>query len=1328
MCSGGDFVKIRPKGYLLAVLCVIALLAAIPDAWGQASTSLRGTVTDPSGAAIPSATVRLTNAGTNLQRTASADQSGNYVFSQVLPGSYILEVEAQGFAKYRQTGIQLLVNLPATVDVQMKIGQSAETVTVTEQAPLLNTTDASIGQSMGKGEIESLPLEEGNVVQLLSLQPGVVYTTNRTDSDNMTDTRSGAVNGERSDQSNVTLDGVDVNDQGNGFAFTSVLPVTIDSVQEFRVSTSNYDAQQGRSAGAEVALVTTGGTNTFHGDAYEFNRTAFGEANDYFIKKAEADAGQPNKAPQLTHNVFGGSIGGPVRKNRLFFFLSYEGHRFAQATSQVREIPTATLRDGVILYPCADATQCPGGSVTGVSGQTYTFGSGRNALGPAQLTAIDPLHIGPSTAAMSYLNSYPLPNDTTVGDGLNFSGFRFAGPNPAKTDWLIARIDYQITANGNHTLFFRGSGRDDSVVTAPEFLPTSSAAENTQVDLSKGFVVGYTALLRSNLVNNLRYGLTKQSLGNAGDTSQPWIYIRNLDQGITRSSNFTFPVHNIVDDLTWSKGNHSLAFGANLRLIYNGITSFGNSFSDAYANASWLDTAGIANTGSPLDPAANGMPAVAGSFDNSYDFPLMGMMGIASEVDAYYNFRLNGENGTALPQGAPVTHNYGLHEYEFYAQDSWKIKPNLTFTYGLRYLFMTPPWDTGGQEVAPYYQNANGQRIDSLTPWFQQRYQDMLSGIPSNQDPLVYFDVAGRSNGRQDLWPNSSKNFAPRIAFAYSPRIDWLSPIFGTNDKTVIRAGFGTYYDHFGEGMLSTFANGGSFGLSSTLTNPAGIETVSSAPRITDINTIPTTDNNGKSIFIPPPPAQFPQAFPSTLDTGGFCICWGLDSSIKAPYSYAIDFSIERELPGNVSVEVGYVGHLGHRLLMQDDLAMPLDVVDKGSGIDYFTAVDALANVYRTGVASDAFSPASVPSSVAKYWTDMLQPLQPGDQYAMSSCTSGGNTVGTTSPVAAMYDLFCGGSTNETTPLFVWDYFGVSGTQVDSGGNPINSYFPITGSNTFYNPQYSSLYAWRSMGFSHYHAFQFTLHKRMSQGFRFDFNYTFSRSIDLASDAERVGEWGGLGGNIINAWSPNQLKGVSDFDLTHQINANWTWQLPFGVGRPFANSVGRGMDALIGGWNISGITRWSTGFPVNVAHGFEWPTNWQLSGEANTLSRPSTQRGIVSCDPNSCSDNGNYNVFANRDTAINSFDYPFPGQSGDRNTIRGDGFFNADMSLTKTWKMPYNESHALMFRWDVFNVFNTKRFDVATASLELDSASTFGDYTHLLTTPRVMEFGLRYQF
>jgi len=625
----------------------------------------------------------------------------------------------------------------------------------------------------------------------------------------------------------------------------------------------------------------------------------------------------------------------------------------------------------------------------------------------------------------------------------------------------------------------------------------------------------------------------------------------------------------------------------------------------------------------------------------------------------------------------------------------------------------------------------------------------MQQGIPSNQDPLVSFDLAGRSSGRPDLWPNSSKNFAPRISFAYTPRINWLKPLFGEGDKTVIRAGFGMYYDHFGQGMLSSFTtSGGSFGLSSLLINPAGIEDESTSPRVTNMNVIPTTDNTGAAIFTPAPPAQFPQTFPSTLSTGGFCICWGLDSSIKSPYSYALDLSIQRELPGNMSLEIGYVGHLAHRLLMQDDLAMPKDLVDTRNGMDYFTAITTLAKIYRTGVPTDNVTSATLPTldpkngaAAVQFWTDMIQPANTfgGGAYAVfpaTGTTFAGNKVfgcvsstgpsSTTDPVQAVYDLFCPFSQNETTPLFFLDYgFGLFDVN-DPTGN--TTYTPTSGVNSFFSPQYSSLYAWRSMGFSHYHAGQITLRKRMSHGVRFDFNYTFSRSIDLASDAERVPIWGGPGGNIINAWSPYQLKGVSDFDLTHQINANWTLELPFGHGRHFGNSVGKGFDAIIGGWDLSGIARWTSGFPINVSTGFQWPTNWQLSGNGVLTTRPSVGTTRVT----SGADAGNISLFKNNVNGINDFRAPFPGEAGQRNVIRGDGFYNTDMSVTKAWRMPYNEKHALKFRWDVFNVFNTKRFDVFSAladgNLELDISTSFGNYTHVLTQQRLMQFALRYEF
>ena len=643
--------------FFFVAILVCALFFAGPAAWGQAATSLRGSVTDPSGAAIPDATVHLVNTDTNLERAAATDQQGNYIFAEVQPGNYRLQVEAAGFTKYSQTGIQLLVNLPATINVKMKLGSAQETVTVTEQAPVINTTDASEGNTMGQLQLEQLPIEGRDIVQLLSLQPGVVYTSDRTDLDSTTDTRSGAVNGERSDQSNVNLDGVDDNQQSTGQAFQSVLPVPIESVEEFRVTTSNYGADQGRSSGAQVALVTKSGTNNFHGSLYEFNRNRLGEANDYFIKSAEATDGLPNTALQLVRNVFGADVGGPIKKDRLFFFLNYEGHRVAQQDSAVREVPTASLRDGVIMYLCDQGgtgapldPRCANPStVQGKSGATYNVPANYYALGPGQLTAMDPLGPtgGPDPASLAYFNSYPLPNDQSVGDNYNYSGYRFAAPASENDDWLVGRIDYKLTANGNHTLFFRGSGANDHQ-DQDEFLPGLAAGsvlpsgpEDVVLDRSKGFVIGYTAILRSNLVNNFHYGLTRQSINTIGDNDQQWVYVRGFDQGITYSNSFTLPVNDFVDDLSWTKGNHSLNFGADIRLIRSASLNQNQSFSYAMTNSEWLDLGGFAGGASPFNPGCLATFASSGNCTAADNIPLSTphstpvMTGRSSECSAW---------------------------------------------------------------------------------------------------------------------------------------------------------------------------------------------------------------------------------------------------------------------------------------------------------------------------------------------------------------------------------------------------------------------------------------------------------------------------------------------------------------------------------------------------------------------------------------------------------------------------------------------------------------------------------------------------------------------
>jgi hypothetical protein len=407
---------------------VVYLLMAVSLMAQTGTTSVRGVVLDKSGAAVSGAKVSISNNGQALERVTETDGSGEYRFLALPPGNYTLTAEKEGFRRFENTSLDLPVNVPVTSNVTLNVGTVAEKVEVAAETETVNTTDASLGNAFSETQVKELPLESRNVPDLLSLQAGVLYTGNSPDIDASVDTRSGAVNGARSDQSNITVDGIPANDKG-GHAFTSVLPVTLDSVQEFRVTTTNYGADQGVSSAAQVALVTKSGTNQFHGSVYEYNRNSAFSANDYFIKAAQVGSGSPNKPPQLNRNIFGVSVGGPILKDRFYFFLNYEGFRNSQAESAVRTVPTAALRAGVIQYLClnADTTQCPGNTADG-----FTAPAGFYALSPQQITQMDSglgskAPTGPDPAVLQYMNStYPLPNDSTVGDGLNTAGYRSA--------------------------------------------------------------------------------------------------------------------------------------------------------------------------------------------------------------------------------------------------------------------------------------------------------------------------------------------------------------------------------------------------------------------------------------------------------------------------------------------------------------------------------------------------------------------------------------------------------------------------------------------------------------------------------------------------------------------------------------------------------------------------------------------------------------------------------------------------------------------------------------------------------------------------------------
>ncbi len=1338
-----------------AVAAMILFFVTLQMLFAQGgTTSLRGTVSDASGAAVSGAAVVLTNVERSFTRTATTGATGSYEFLQLQPGTYHVSVEMSGFRKVEQKNVALLVDTPNAINFKLDVGSRTETVEVTAEGAVVNTTDASIGNAFGEVQVKELPMEGRNVPDLLTLQPGVTYLGNReTLNEKLNDTRNGAVNGAHSDQTNITLDGVDVNDQVNGYAFSSVLPVTLDSMQEFRVTTTNYGADAGRSSGAQVSLVTKSGTNAFHGSAYEYMRNTYTSANDYFVKSSQIQSGAPNQAPKLIRNIFGGAVGGPILKNRLYFFANVELTRRREEESDVRIVPSDAFRQGIVQYQCADAAACPATSVLGADGVTsFSIPAGVYGLTASQLQSIDPHVIGPDPViccgTSSYLNSFPRTNDNSEGDGFNFLGYRFRGAIPTNYNWYIARLDYRLTQNGNHSLFWRGALRNDNSSGAP-YLPGTPPL-SSQLDFSKGFTLGYTGTLRPTLLNNFHWGYTRQSWGLPGNNdATPVIYFRGLNdnsttnnssQAVTRGSDFRSTVENFVDDVSWSKGQHTIQFGANLRFIRSPRNNFFNSFPYGTTNVSALDTAGFANTASPFDPGNNGLPAVDSNFNNQYDYPAITLLGMVTQYNAFFNFQ---KNGTALPIGAPASRHWGADEYEFYVQDSYRMKPNLTVSLGLRYSLFSPPWETTGTEVTPNI---------SMGQWFKQRQQDMLNGIPSSADPTLTFDLAGAANGKRGYYDWDFHNFAPKISFAYTPRPDggWLKHLVGDGDKTVIRGGFGIAYDHIGPGLLASFDQQGSFGLSTNLTNSV-LPTANNAPRLTSLTSVPSTLFDGTTPFAPPTPAGgFPYTPPSAGT--GLGISWGLDDKIKTPYSYSLDLSVGRELTKSLTLEVSYVGRLSHRLLTQEDLAMPLDLVDKKSGISYFNAANRLSRLAAQGTPTSSITPALV-GPTAAYWQDMIAPLKPGDEYNLATsgnvASQSGPYLFTTDPLQAVYDLYSGFNFNETTALSAIDYAGsdfnpasvagiagmipgLSGCKYSANGNPcsLNHYATVLGPNAYFNSQFHSLYAWRSIGNANYNALQVSLRKHMAGGVQFDVNYTFSKSIDLSSAAERVqpymGVGGGVSGNIINTWNPNQQRDISDFDTTHQLNTNFIFELPFGKGKYVARNANGAANAIIGGWSLSGLARWSSGLPLTIGNGGTWPTNWQLGGGATQIGPVHT--GVIkqTTDPNIKVPN----LFPDPlgSTGIQAFRHDFPGESGGRNQVRGPGFAGLDAALSKSWKMPYAESHLLKFRWEVFNVLNHPEFDVATVTNNIDQQGSFGAFSGLLTNPRVMQFALRYEF
>jgi hypothetical protein len=705
-----------------------------------------------------------------------------------------------------------------------------------------------------------------------------------------------------------------------------------------------------------------------------------------------------------------------------------------------------------------------------------------------------------------------------------------------------------------------------------------------------------------------------------------------------------------------------------------------------------------------------------------YNNAVIDLAGIITQATANYN---RDHTGKTFQQGAPIPRHFRSWEYEWYAQDVWHATKNLTVTAGLRYTILEPPYETNGNQAQPNI---------SLNDFVNTRARLMAQGLSSA--PAFGFDLSGQANGKAPYWPYDYKDLGPRLAIAYSPDPGGglLKALFGGSGKSSIRAGYGIVYDHFGEGIVNTFDQNGTIGLSTSLTNPASVQTVDGGARFSNVTAIPGSSANGTLLF-PAPGGGFP-AVPtiSTLGNSAQQIFFGLDDKLKTPYSELVDLSVTRELPGGLTFEASYVGRFAHRLLQQRDLAMPLNLKDPKSGMDYFTAADMffkdaaahtpVQNVQpipffenffpaAAGVNGSTCGPGTPGSSGAPGNSALANPTATQSMYELFYCNSGPNTLGESNALFVL-DTFC-------FPACVGQQPGQAPGPSGQPGGPFQ----------IYNPQFTALYAWSSIGASSYNSGQFTLRSKPTHGLQFDFNYVLSKSMDIGSDAERVGTFGGLSA-LINTWAPNQFRGPSDFDATHLINTNVVADLPFGKGRRFGGHWNHFLDALAGGWQIVGIGRWSSGLPFSVSNGFDFPTNFQLSGNAELVGpRPSTGLSSFGAtgDPNAfvngpAAGSSDFNPPANGGTP--SFRLAMPGESGQRNNFRGQGYFGSDAGVNKNFSL--TERYALRLSAYAFNWTNSVRFDPAFVNANLQNVAVFGQYTNTLTQSRRLEFAARFSF
>ncbi|MDQ3257269.1 MAG: TonB-dependent receptor, partial [Acidobacteriota bacterium] len=1207
---------------------------------------------------------------TNVSFTSNTTDSGVYSFESVQVGTYSVAVEMAGFKKFVSTNNALNVNQPATIDVTLETGGITEVVTVQGSAEAVQTSSSgNFGNTVEERPLETLPIVGArgrNPLNLILFQPGVTPDANA----------GGGVhvNGARDRAFNFTLDGIDINDTSAGGSNFTPLRPNPDSITQFQVVTGNFTAELGRSSGAQVTLVTRSGTNDLRGNLFEFYQTPRFHANEYqntintILINGER---RPTPRPQFVQHIFGGSLGGPVilprfgeggpriynGKDRTFFFVNLQLLRTSQSIGLTRTVYTGDARAGRFRY-VTSGRNTPAGA-TGASvddnGNPVVPIRTFNIVGNPSI----PLGLDPTTQGLIGLT--PLPNNFTTGDGLNTAGFTFVAPQTERQYDFTTKIDHNF--NDRNAIYVRYSqGAQNTIGDAGNAGLQSFPGLPNIVDTfrtPRNVAVNYRATLTPVMVNEFLVGFSRFTFSfnnpdpNANTNSPVILNLVTdpLNSTPTVNNARTLSTYQFVDNLSYVRGSHTFKFGTNLRF---------QKHLDDRSSVAGFNTRESVTLGTNINPvpSAFGTTTLTGinATDRTrLDSAINDLLGRAGRITQGFVALDDSNFG---PVGTRFIYDARYPEFDFYGQDTWKVLPNFTVDYGLRYEVRLSPRAPNNIILRPDRPVRVGEQ-------------------PTNQ---ISFEEG-------KLYDDSYKQFAPSVGFAWDP--------FKTG-KTSVRANYRLAYDRTNTFVFSSFIFQSAPGLTRPITN----DSFGQGGGLLR-NGLPVLSSND----VTPQAFRRPPAFSTNTTTV-------VDPDLSYPRTHQYGLSFQRDVGFNSVIEVSYIGRRGRKLFGGYD-ANQTDIFNNG----FLTAFNALR-------AAPANSPLITDPNF------LINRLLAGDSRLL---VIGGvretgaqlllrQSIGTVNlPGGGTTNLLvaAGGVANAAA-------IAATGVQRSSGvPQPGASNLVANGFSPFLfqaYPQFTgAVNVLDNNDISSYNALQVQFSRRFTRGFSFQASYTLAKSEDTRS-FDPTFAIANRGSAQSSANTPFDIRdrranlARSDFDRRHAGQGYFTYELPFGEGRPFANDLNPVLDRIIGGFEFAGIVRVYSGRPFTVYSG--------INTVSNVLQSPANCNG---CSPDLGSivqESGRNFFFTSEQRAL--FTVPEPGDLGNtgRNYFTGPPLFQLDVTLSK--RIRFDEFRNLELRLEAQNATNTPSFAFPTAVI---SDSTFGRVNAgVVSASRKVQLSAKFRF